>query len=504
MLKEKWYVQGINATPAFLHAGDASGISYMPERHGVGFHSFLFVAKNDYIDLHYSLADLQRLARYVIPKYLRNSKYFDKLLAMAAQDAAPMASYFKKHINLTPKKLDALSDHELVREYVRFIDIFYGSFSTSHFIEPIALTTDSDLKRRILADAGDLLDSRAFASVFSELTQPVVASYLHIYHQELESLLSAVLKKPVLKGVFKRNSLHDFKRALARYSAFSRRFERHLSEYYWIDTNWRSGVPYTLAHVLERMREVADVRKSPSNRTRPFSQIRARKQALIKKLGLSADTQKMITLIERTTAWQDDRKRIMLMGIWGADRLLGALAKRFGIRQADVRYLLPEETSVARLKSASLPKLLARRRSLSVYLFYKKERCVLDGRDAEQFCKKLDRADEHESSEIEGTAASLGTAVGRARVCIKLEDIRRVQPGDILVTTMTRPEFVPAMKKAAAVVTDEGGLTSHAAIVSRELGIPCVIGTKRATKVLKTGMLVEVRANHGMVRIISS
>ncbi len=64
------------------------------------------------------------------------------------------------------------------------------------------------------------------------------------------------------------------------------------------------------------------------------------------------------------------------------------------------------------------------------------------------------------------------------------------------------PVSVPAMKNAGAIITDEGGITSHAAIVSRELGIPCVIGTKIATKVLKDGDLVEVKANHGIVKII--
>ena len=67
---------------------------------------------------------------------------------------------------------------------------------------------------------------------------------------------------------------------------------------------------------------------------------------------------------------------------------------------------------------------------------------------------------------------------------------------------MTRPEFVPLLKQASAIITDEGGITSHAAIVSRELKIPCIIGTKVATKVLKDGDKVEVNANHGVVRII--
>ena len=64
------------------------------------------------------------------------------------------------------------------------------------------------------------------------------------------------------------------------------------------------------------------------------------------------------------------------------------------------------------------------------------------------------------------------------------------------------PDFVPAMKKASAIVTDEGGITCHAAVISRELGIPCVIGTKIATKVLKDGDLIEIKANHGLIFLL--
>ena len=74
--------------------------------------------------------------------------------------------------------------------------------------------------------------------------------------------------------------------------------------------------------------------------------------------------------------------------------------------------------------------------------------------------------------------------------------------GDILVTGMTRPEFVPLMKKSSAIITDEGGITCHAAIVSRELKIPCIIGTKIATQILKDGDLVEVDADNGVIKIV--
>lgn len=75
----------------------------------------------------------------------------------------------------------------------------------------------------------------------------------------------------------------------------------------------------------------------------------------------------------------------------------------------------------------------------------------------------------------------------------------KLKKGEILVVSMTTPDFISAMEKAAAIITDEGGITCHAAIISRELGIPCIIGTKIATKVLKDGDYVEVNANTGII-----
>lgn len=100
---------------------------------------------------------------------------------------------------------------------------------------------------------------------------------------------------------------------------------------------------------------------------------------------------------------------------------------------------------------------------------------------------------------LKGAAASLGSAYGPVKVIHKPEEIDKVQKGDILVTEMTTPDFVPAMRKATAIVTDTGGRTCHAAIVSRELGIPCVVGTGTATHVLKTGQIVTVDGAAGTV-----
>ncbi|MFZ2978284.1 MAG: PEP-utilizing enzyme, partial [Candidatus Magasanikiibacteriota bacterium] len=95
-----------------------------------------------------------------------------------------------------------------------------------------------------------------------------------------------------------------------------------------------------------------------------------------------------------------------------------------------------------------------------------------------------------------------GLAKGKVKIIIRAEDMKKMNHGDILVSIATDPDIVPAMKKAAAIITEQGGVTSHAAIVSRELNIPCVIGTKIATKVLQDGDTVEVDANNGIIKII--
>jgi len=100
---------------------------------------------------------------------------------------------------------------------------------------------------------------------------------------------------------------------------------------------------------------------------------------------------------------------------------------------------------------------------------------------------------------LKGAAASLGLASGPVIKLQNPSETDRVKKGDVLVTEMTTPDYVPAMKKASAIVTDTGGQTSHAAIVSRELGIPCVVGTGTATHVLKDGQIISVDGAKGVV-----
>ncbi|RME77987.1 phosphoenolpyruvate synthase [Candidatus Woesearchaeota archaeon] len=100
---------------------------------------------------------------------------------------------------------------------------------------------------------------------------------------------------------------------------------------------------------------------------------------------------------------------------------------------------------------------------------------------------------------LKGEVASPGVGSGKVVIVKTPQDLTRVERGDVMVATMTTPDMVPAMQRASAIVTDEGGMTCHAAIVSREMGIPCVVGTEKATTTLKEGEIVTVYASAGKI-----
>ena len=103
---------------------------------------------------------------------------------------------------------------------------------------------------------------------------------------------------------------------------------------------------------------------------------------------------------------------------------------------------------------------------------------------------------------IKGETGFSGNVKGIAKVIYQEDQMGKIKKGDILISPMTTPNFLPAIKKASAIVTDEGGITCHAAIVSRELKIPCIIGTNNATIILKDGDLIEIDAEKGIVKIL--
>jgi phosphohistidine swiveling domain-containing protein len=184
------------------------------------------------------------------------------------------------------------------------------------------------------------------------------------------------------------------------------------------------------------------------------------------------------------------------------DKYRKEINKRFKLPYDASCYSYSELIDLLRGKKVKIPD-----RSIWIRGKFSKGKDIL-GREAERIIKNLSAV--HEGiTELKGNIGNKGHYIGKVKK-IEMdtkkhsysEDIDKMKKGDVLVSGTTGPELILACKKAGAIITEEGGIISHAAIVSRELGIPSIIGTKIATKVLKDGDLVEVDANNGIVKIL--
>ena len=151
------------------------------------------------------------------------------------------------------------------------------------------------------------------------------------------------------------------------------------------------------------------------------------------------------------------------------------------------------------------------------YVFYCEDHQTiipLSGSEKETVLARFKEVDHSQTREFKGIIANKGKVTAKALVIIpeldqdynlfvkKLYGMEMTQ-GDILVTETTSPDFVPLMKKAGGIIANQGGLNSHAAIMSRELKVPCLVGTYHATEILKTGDLIELDADNGIVRVLN-
>ncbi len=205
-------------------------------------------------------------------------------------------------------------------------------------------------------------------------------------------------------------------------------------------------------------------------------------------------------LYRNLVAWRDERKKFNYVGLYALCKYGREIMKENKLPQEMFQLSLAQEYLSGKLPSLSE---LKQRFDPGVFIVAFDDHVELtSGKEARKLHKQIEQLRGSEKFDLRGQSACLGRAAGKVRIVRGPEDFEKFKQGEILVAVMTRPEHVPIMKKAAGIITDEGGVTCHAAIVSRELNVPCIVGTQRATKLLKTGQEIELDAFHGLVKLI--
>ena len=235
--------------------------------------------------------------------------------------------------------------------------------------------------------------------------------------------------------------------------------------------------------------------------------VRRRRNAICRANGIDGDHKRLFEALQHCSFLLYFKKEIFTKAHLHVQPLLSEVFRRCGLEYEAGCYLLPNEVRDALLVGKMPdPDMIRGRRTLSVFQTTHPDRHdFLSEEKRDRLLEEIARDGKNEKElrrEISGISAMPGQIRGRVRILLDSRDLDSLAEGDVLVTSMTSPDYIAGMRRAAAIVTDEGGITSHAAIVARELKKPCVIGTKVATQVFRDGDLVLVNADRGVVQVL--
>lgn len=402
-------------------------------------------------------------------------RFFDKAIASAERIRALNLKKFSNDglVKLYKEHYEGCKEaHALMNTDVDAIDIY----PVEHLRELIQKSLPAELP----ADKA--------SEVLTKLTSPAHTSY--ITDEEVALLKIVVLAK---------NGASD--------SRIKKALQRVFEKYWWTSLGWEVMKPKSFSdfesvflkyrgEIREPEKEILKLQNTPKAAKR-------KRDLLAKRYKIPKEALKLMKLFDEYTFYHDLRKEMQVRTTYSSYLLLTEAAKRLNLNRDDLEWLLPDEVcGLLQGKMFDGPE-IERRKKAVVILVTKGGMKTISGEKALELKKRELDENVGEVSEIKGTCASSGKVTAVVKVCNGAQEaLDKVKQGDILVTGMTLPDYVPAMRRAAAIITDEGGITCHAAIISRELKIPCVIGTKIATRVLKDGMTVEVDANKGTVKIL--
>lgn len=289
-----------------------------------------------------------------------------------------------------------------------------------------------------------------------------------------------------------------------------KKIKSYIKKYFWVNTDFFSKQDITKENLLERVaaeinknnRKIisAEIKEIDNN----FKKIHKEEEKIKASLKLTKEDRADISFAKLIVSWMDVRKRGMMKDVYYIFSFLCDIAKKYNLEYEDLSCYTKEEVIELVETGRKVSDKEIKHRHEDCFLVFNKSGIQrFYDQDGVDLISAVEQ--KHRNMEtIKGAVASAGDKKKvNGKVKIVLDPLKdEFLEGDILVTSMTRVEFVPLMRKAKAIITNEGGIACHAAIVSRELGTPCIIGTKNATKILKNGDEVELDLEKGFVKII--
>lgn len=346
-----------------------------------------------------------------------------------------------------------------------------------------------------------------FSKYYQIFTEPSYDSFAKEQEIALLKLMQKFYTKKFIKDIIDKDILE----IQEKYPKFFRALQTHTKKYAWVYYVYM-GPAFTEQQFLDFVKDYIYKKINPKKELKNIQEkkkdIAKQKQAIIKKINPNEFEKEILELVGKLIWAKPRRKDYQSKSYYHIEKLMREISKRMYISLDQARSMPFYIIYNALLNDKKIDESVANEiKSLHVCMPNNNNTItVLRNKEAKKFVAKhikdVPVSKKNVVNSIKGTTAYPGKSKGQVKVINSSADMQKMEYGDILVSVATTPAIVSAMKKASAIVSDEGGLTCHAAIVSRELKIPCVVGTKIATQVLKDGDKVEVDAEKGIVKKI--
>lgn len=413
--------------------------------------------------------------------------------------------------NLEKVNLGKLSNKELYELYDEYYKI-YSYLHSFHWVQTLADFGDNLFSKYLMNYLKKKIKDTNYSlgEVFSALTTPIKESEPTREYKNLLEILKVIVSDEKLKKYFKNTEVRIIVNDLESIDKeLNTKIEDHVKKYGYlgygtVGPGW--GKDYFVDILGSLTRQNTKPQELLDGITEDRINIDKKQKEFVKIFNIDKKHQELFKFARGLVFTKGSRKESMFHSYSVIENLFREIGRRYYLSVNQVRYFYPHEFKDLLLHDKFSAAKLNDRYKFSIYYSIGdySEDTLLEGDEAREFLSKQNiiREEVIDVKVMEGDCASPGRASGHAKIINIPQDMTKMEEGDVLVSVATNPDLVPAIKKASAIVTDVGGITCHAAIVSRELGIPCVIGTKIATKALKDGDMVNVDATHGKVNIV--
>ncbi len=315
-------------------------------------------------------------------------------------------------------------------------------------------------------------------------------------------LAEEVSKNNNLKDIFYHQDPSEIIQLLRdKYPGLLEKITNHSKKYIWLLKTFFSGGDYSIHQIIASIKE--EINKDVNRLHKLKSERENQNQKFTETISNLPDSLKQdVILWQELFYFRNVRLEWLNEACHYGLPLLKEITQRLNLTFEECIYLMPSEIENWLLYQRNIDKSeIGKRIEKYVLIMDNFNLSLYTGEDVALYEENTRFF--FNGSELKGLSASEGKAEGKVVLIKDRSELHKVGVGDILVTKLTTPDFVMAMEKAAAIVTELGGMTSHAAIVCREVGIPCIVGVESITKILKDGDFVEVDAEQGIVRKIN-